>query len=251
MNAAMVTWITGASSGLGEALALTMARAGHKVVISARRQEALDEIAAREPDLNIGAVALDVADRAATAEAVARIEREFGPIGVAVLNAGTHKPDDASALDAGAFGALIDVNLMGAVNGLEAVLPPMLGRGSGRVAVVSSVAGYVGLPYASAYGASKAALINMCESLNPQLRAKGVVLQLVCPGFVDTPLTKKNDFPMPFLMPVDKAAEAFRRGLESDRFEIVFPRRMGWVMSLLRTLPYPLFFALTKRMLRS
>ncbi|MFN4090492.1 MAG: SDR family NAD(P)-dependent oxidoreductase [Alphaproteobacteria bacterium] len=238
-------WITGGSSGLGAALARAAASAGHPVVISARSAESLADLATESG--RISALSLDVTDRAAVGRAVTVIERD-GPIDVAVLNAGTHVPVDPAELDAGDFRALIEVNFMGTVHCLEAVLPGMLRRGHGKVVLVASVAGYVGLPTSAAYGATKAALINLAESLKPELDRGGVTIQLVCPGFVDTPLTRRNRFPMPFLMQPDAAAAAFLAGLRSDRFEIVFPRRMAWTMRLLRRLPYTALFAVTRRL---
>ena len=114
--------------------------------------------------------------------------------------------------------------------------------------MVASVAGYSGLPTAAAYGATKAALINMCEGLKLECDALGIKLQLVDPGFVRTPLTDKNDFPMPFLMEVDDAVDAFVAGLASPRFESVFPRRFALLLKLLRMLPYGLYFKIVRRM---
>ena len=245
-----MVWITGASSGLGAALARRMARAGWQVAASARRGERLDALAAETGDAAglIRPEPLDVTDAEAVADAIGRIERELGPIDQAVLNAGTHKSVRAAALRADDFRALIELNLMGTVNCLEAVLPGMIARAQGRIAVVASVAGYRGLPTSAAYGMTKAGLINMAEALRPELAPLGITLQLVNPGFVRTPLTDRNPFPMPFLMDPEAAAEAFYRGLGSDRFEIVFPRAFACLMKLLRHLPAPLAFAITRRM---
>lgn len=146
--------------------------------------------------------------------------------------------------------SLADVNLMGTVNCLAAILPSFIDRRRGRIAVVASVAGYRGLPTAAAYGATKAALINMCEALKPELDQFGVGLTLINPGFVDTPLAKKNDFPMPFMIPADVAADVIVRGLAAGKFEIAFPWRMALAMKLLRTLPYGVFFRITRRVVR-
>jgi short-subunit dehydrogenase len=143
------------------------------------------------------------------------------------------------------------VNFFGTVSCLTALMPAYLAARRGHIAVVSSVAGYRGLPYAAAYGASKAALINMCESLEPELAAHGVRLSLVNPGFVRTPLTDQNSFSMPFLMEVDDAARSMRRGLASGRFEITFPKRFTWLVKGLRLLPIALYLRLTRRLLRS
>lgn len=193
---------------------------------------------------------LDVTDQAAIDKAVAAIERDLGPIDVAVLNAGTHEPTPAATFSAAALRRLLEINVMGVANGLEAVIPRMVARGSGRLAIVASIAGYGGLPSAAAYGASKAALINLAEAMRPELLAKGVTLQLINPGFVRTPLTDKNDFEMPFLISAEAAAETIRRGLRSDRFEIAFPTTFARLMKLLRILPYALYFRLTRRLLR-
>jgi short-subunit dehydrogenase len=242
-------WITGASSGLGEALAVRMARAGRSVAISARRQEKLDAVAATAGGAGVlHPVRLDVEDEAATREAVARIEQDVGPIAQAVLNAGTHQPVDARHLDPADFRKLAELNLLGTVHCLAAVLPPMLARRRGRIAIVASVAGYRGLPTAAAYGMTKAGLINMAEALRVELAPCGIVVQVVNPGFVRTPLTDRNEFAMPFLMEPEAAAEALYRGLQSDRFEIAFPRRFVVLMKLLRCLPAPLAFAVTRRM---
>jgi short-subunit dehydrogenase len=247
-----IAWITGASSGIGKALALRMARDGWRVAITARSASTLAEVAAeaRSLDGSLLPCPADVTDRAGMADILRRIEGELGPVNLAVLNAGSHREVAAASFDADDFRALMELNFLGAVNGIEALLPGMLARGSGRIAIVASVAGYTGLPTAAAYGASKAALINMAEALQPELAAAGVALQIVNPGFVRTPLTDRNSFPMPFLMEPDDAADAFWRGLQSDRFEIVFPRRLAWLLKALKLLPYPLYFAITRRMLR-
>jgi NAD(P)-dependent dehydrogenase (short-subunit alcohol dehydrogenase family) len=248
-----VVWITGASSGLGRALALRFARAGATVVASARNEEALHDVSAAAEGLpgSIAALPLDVTDAAAFARAAEEVESAYGPVGQLVLNAGTHIPVDSRDLQAEAFRKLLEVNVMGVVNGLEAVLPKMRARGSGRIAVVASLSGYRGLPSAAAYGLTKAGLINLCEALRPELELDGVTLQLVSPGFVRTPLTDKNDFSMPFLMELEEAAEAFYRGLQSDRFEIVFPRRFAYILKMLQRLPYALYFPVTRRIARN
>ncbi len=244
-----VVWITGASSGLGGALARRMAQAGQTVAASARRRDKLEALAVEAGGGLIRPFPLDVEDPEALRAAVAQIEREAGPIGQAVLNAGTHQPVDPRALKVEDFRRLVEVNLMGTVHCLAAVLPGMIARGRGRIAIVASVAGYRGLPSAAAYGMTKAGLINMAEALRVELAPLGIVVQIVNPGFVRTPLTDRNAFPMPFLMDPEDAADAFYRGLQSDRFEISFPKRLVWIMKLLRCLPAPLAFAVTRRLL--
>ena len=240
-----VVWITGASSGIGHALALRLAQQGRRVVISARRGDTLAALALAQPG-RIIAWPLDVTDAAAVAAAVPAIESEHGPIALAVLNAGTHEPTPARDFRAAVVRRLVEVNLMGVVHCLDAALASMRGRGTGHIAVVASVAGYRGLPTAAGYGATKAALINLCEALKPECDTLGIKLQLVNPGFVETPLTARNPFPMPFLIPVDRAVDRLVAGLAGDAFEITFPRRFALILKLLRLLPYRLYFPLIR-----
>jgi NADP-dependent 3-hydroxy acid dehydrogenase YdfG len=242
-------WITGASSGIGRAVALAYARAGATVAVSARGVDALAALAA-EPAAagRIHAFAVDMTDRAAVADVVARIETELGALALVILNAGTHEPVDARRFDAAVFDRLVTVNLTGTVNGLAAVLPRLVARRAGHLAIVASVAGYGGLPSAAAYGATKAALINLAEALKFDLDPVGVRVSLVNPGFVRTPLTDKNPFAMPALMDVEDAADALVRGLARGGFEVTFPRRFTWVLKLLRLLPYRLYFPLMARL---
>jgi len=240
-----VVWITGASSGIGRALALRMAKAGYRVAATARRQGELEALA-REAEGHVTPVAADTTDAASLQAAVTRIEQTLGPIGIAVFCAGTYQALMGAELTAAKARPLFELNFMGTVNSLEAVLPGMLRRGKGRVAMVASLAGYFGLPTSAVYGASKAALINMAEALRPDLARSGIAVQIVNPGFVKTPLTDKNEFPMPFLMEPEDAAEAFYRGLHSDRFEITFPRRFSLLLRVLQMLPYRLSLALTR-----
>jgi short-subunit dehydrogenase len=142
---------------------------------------------------------------------------------------------------------LFDVNVIGVLNCLDAILPTLREQRRGGVAIVSSVAGYRGLPRALIYGPTKAALINLAESLYLDLSPLGIGVYLINPGFVDTPLTQKNDFKMPALIPVDEAARLTLEGIEDGEFEIHFPKRFTRVMRLLRTLPYPAYFAAVRR----
>jgi short-subunit dehydrogenase len=221
------------------------------VAASARSAEAL---AALEGEAAAGgrihAFPVDVTDRAAMAETVARIEHAHGAIELAILNAGTHRPVDGRQFDAATFDRLIAVNLTGTVNGLAAILPRLVARRAGHVALVASVAGYAGLPTAAAYGATKAALINLAESLKFDLDPVGVRVSLVNPGFVRTPLTDRNEFAMPALMEVDDAARALVRGLARPGFEVTFPRRFTYALKLIRLLPYRLYFPLMARVTR-
>nr|WP_295890951.1 SDR family NAD(P)-dependent oxidoreductase [uncultured Devosia sp.] len=244
-------WITGAGTGIGRGLALALAARGMTVAASARTEADLLSLAAeaRGPGAIIP-IPLDVTDEAAVRAAITRIEAEAGPITLAILNAGTNSEVTAEKFDTAKFAHVIDTNLMGAVHSLGALLPLLRQRRAGRIAVVASVAGYRGLPTAAAYAASKAGLIAMTESLKPELEADNVEVTLINPGFVDTPLTRKNKFPMPFLIDTDEAIGAIIKGLERGRFEIVFPWQMTLAMKLLGSLPYGPFFAITRRMVR-
>lgn len=242
-------WITGASSGIGRALALELARRGATVIATARRVDELQSLAAEAMGLpgHIHVAAGDVADAMRMEAIVATAEAEVGPIDVAVLNAGIYLPVRGEAFDADAFRKCVDVNVMGAVHGLAAVLPRMVARRAGRVAVMGSLAGYGGVPASAAYGATKAALINLAASLRMDLDGTGVVVQVINPGFVATPRNAASGG-LPFLVPVEEAVARIIAGLAGDRFEIAFPRRFALLLKAINLLPYPLYFALVKRM---
>ncbi|MDW3205802.1 MAG: SDR family NAD(P)-dependent oxidoreductase [Alphaproteobacteria bacterium] len=240
-----VIWITGASMGIGAAVARRAAREGWIVAISARSRDKLSELEAEHDAIH--AYPLDVLDRDENASVLDRIEKDLGPVDTVVLNAGTHAEMAADEFDSAAAARVFDLNLTGLANGIEPVLKRFLGRGHGRLALTASVAGYRGLPRAAAYCASKAGVIAMAESLAAEIGHRGVRVQVICPGFVRTPLTDKNDFPMPYLMEPDDAAERVIQGLKSDRFEIAFPRRFVWQLKLLRLLPAGLYFRLIRK----
>lgn len=136
---------------------------------------------------------------------------------------------------------------MGVIHVLNACIQTMVERGEGHIAIVSSVSGYRGLPNAAAYSPSKAALINLAESIAPQLAQKGVTISLVNPGFVDTPMTSENDFPMPFIVSAEEAATKIIAGLEKKKFEIAFPKRLAWIMNFLRIIPNGMFFWIVRK----
>lgn len=240
-------WITGGGSGIGRELARQIAGGGDKVIISGRRLSALQETAGTSA--NIVPHDLDVTDARMVAGAVAEIEAAHGPIDAAILNAAQYDPMDLADFAADRFSRTLATNVQGVVNCLDPLLKSMRDRGAGQIAIIASVAGYRGLPKAAAYGASKAALINLAEALKPSADAAGIKLQIVNPGFVDTPMTERNDFPMPFLVTPEEAARRIRRGLGGEGFEIVFPWRFAVLLKIGRLLPYRLYFALTRRMI--
>jgi NAD(P)-dependent dehydrogenase (short-subunit alcohol dehydrogenase family) len=194
---------------------------------------------------------LDITEQTAVSQAVGRIEDRLGGIDLAFLNAGTYVRFGVADFAVEAFGRQIEINVMGTVNCLDPVLARMRQRNAGHIAVVSSLTAYRGLPYASAYGASKAALTNMCEAMKPELDALGIQMTIIHPGFVKTPLTDLNEFPMPFLMEADAAARRIVDGLERGAFEITFPRRLAILLKLARCLPYGLYFAMTRRLVKT
>lgn len=239
--AGQVVWITGGSSGIGAEVAREMARRGAHVVATARGAEALTALAAEMP--GIEAEPGDITDPGSMARVVSAIVARHGHIDIALLNAGTYRAILPEEFSAELFRPHIEVNVMGTVNCIEAVLPHMRTRGRGRLAVVASVTGFAALPMASAYGATKAFLISMADSLRADLAGErsGVKVTVVAPGFVRTGLTEQNDFEMPFVIEADEAARWIADGLEAGHDEIAFPRRMSFAMKLIgRWLPGPL-----------
>lgn len=248
-KAAKTAWIIGASSGIGRALALRLVRDGYRVAVSARRREALEALS-RDAEGAIIAFPLDICDRDAVHRVTGEVRAALGAISLVVQAAGTYVRDTPSSFDAKAFRQMVDLNLMGTAHCLEVLVPVMRADGGGQISLVGSVSGYAGLPGGGAYGATKSALITLAESIHPELLVHGIQVSVINPGFVETPLTAANDFPMPFMISAEDAAERILSGLKAGRFEIAFPKRMVFALKLLRLLPYPLFFALTRRMLR-
>jgi len=239
--------ITGASSGIGAALSRLFLERGDTVIACARSRDKLDVTAARLNNERFVPMSLDVTDISAVEKTVAAIEDRHGAIDLAVLNAGTYSPTPADSFGASAVHTMMDVNVIGISNMLAALMPGMIERGRGQLALMSSVAAYRGLPMAAGYSASKAAVIAMGESLKAELDGHGVKLQVICPGFVKTPLTEQNSFPMPYLMEVEDAARRIMKGLESSRFQIAFPRRFVFQLKLLQMMPDALYFPLIKK----
>lgn len=236
-------WVIGASSGIGAALARALLTQGARVALSARNAHGLEQIAAT-PGATALVLPLDVTDAAAMAPALQRVVAAWGGIDLVVWCAGSHHPVRAWELDAADARRLVDVNLNGVINGLPALVRQLLQQNSGGMAIVSSVAGYGGLPSALVYAATKAALINLAETLYLDLAPRGIGVYLINPGFVKTPLTDKNTFKMPALISADEAAREIIAGFARGSFEIHFPRRFTLWLKLLRLLPYRLYFAL-------
>jgi short-subunit dehydrogenase len=229
-------WVTGASSGIGAALVTELVRRGCTVAASARRADRLQALGRR-----VLPVPLDVTDRDAVIAAEKHVREELGGLDVAVLNAAYWQQFSVDAWDADVMRAHFDTNVMGMAHGVEAVLPEMRRRKQGTIVGMASVAGYRGFPRSEAYGATKAAEINMLEALRIDLRPLGITVQTVCPGFVRTDLTAKNTFPMPFMLEADDAARRICRGIEKEKAEIVFPFPMMVAMKALRLVPVRLY----------
>lgn len=221
-----------------------MAGEGIKVTVSARRTAELSTLQNECGPVNITVLPLDISDIKAVRATAELMNTQNQIPDVVVIAAAVYEPAGIDNLDPALFAKMMTINYLGTVNVFSALVPVMTAHGHGHIAVVSSVAGYRGLPLAAAYGPTKAALINLCESLRPQLSQRDIHLQLVNPGFVDTPLTRKNEFAMPFILSPEDAAWRLYRGLHSDRFEVTFPKRFTWLMKLMRILPYSLYFAL-------
>ncbi len=227
-------WITGGSSGIGRALALHYAREGAYVLVSGRNAERLDEVARATGGATYP---LDVTDAEAVKRTVAAVWEDAGPLDLAVLNAGAAFKREGRDDTAVNLKRHLDVNLMGVAHALDALRPRMREAGGGTIALVGSLAGYVGLPRTSGYGTSKAALGYYAEALWAELQRENIDLKLISPGFVKTPIIAANEFPMPFMLEPEEAARIIARGLERPGFEVAFPRRLAWPLRLLRVLP--------------
>jgi short-subunit dehydrogenase len=236
-------WLVGASSGIGAALAKELVDRGALVAISARRADDLEVVAAG----TMTVTPLDVTDRSAVQHAAGEVTAALGGLDVVIWSAGYWRQFDATAWDADEFARHVEVNLLGLNNVLAAVVPGMVAAGRGHLVGIASVAGYRGLAGAEAYGATKAAQINLLEALRGALRGHGVRVTTVCPGFVRTEMTESNDFPMPFIIDADDAARAIADGIEHRRTEIVFPLPMAALMKAARLVPVRAWAALTSR----
>ncbi len=237
-------WLIGASSGIGRATASLLHARGARVIVSARQATALDDFVGSHPGSQ--ALALDVSDRAALQAASDQLLAD-GPLDLVCYLAGHYQPMRATEIDLDDALRHQQINLTGVWHLLAALLPALLAQGHGHVSLVSSVAGFRGLPRSLAYGPTKAALINLAETLFLDLRPLGLGVSVITPGFVATPLTAGNDFPMPALLTPEQAAAEIVRGWERGDFMIHFPKRFSRFMLLLRLLPYRAYFAAIHR----
>jgi short-subunit dehydrogenase len=243
-------WIIGASTGIGAALADLLSEKGARLALSARRAAPLEDMVKRYGASRALAVPLDITDAAALAAGTQEITSAWGGIDVVVFMAGDYAAMHAWDIDLDAMRKMIEVNLIGFYNGLAAVVPQLLKQGEGHITLVSSVAGYRGLPKSLVYGPTKAALINLAETLYLDLKPKGVDVTVVNPGFVKTPLTANNAFRMPNLITPEEAARAIVAGYATGDFEIHFPKAFTRKLRFLRHLSYGLYFAAVRRSLK-
>ncbi len=224
-------WLVGASTGIGRATAELLHQRGARVVVSARNAAALQAFEAQHAG-SLG-LALDATDRAAMTGAARRIVERFGRIDLAVYCAGHYKAMRATEFDLDEMLRHDKVNYVGALHMLDAVLPVLLRQKAGHISLVSSVAGYRGLPNSLAYGPTKAALINLAQTLYLDLHPLGIGASVINPGFVETPLTSQNEFAMPALITPEQAAQEMLKGWEAGEFEIHFPKRFTlWLKAL-------------------
>jgi NAD(P)-dependent dehydrogenase (short-subunit alcohol dehydrogenase family) len=240
-----IAWITGGSTGIGRELALDLAREGWTVAVTSRPDDPIEpviEAAAGMPG-KILPFYCDVTDQPGMEATVDAIEKEAGPIVLAVFNAGVYIPMHGEALDLANFRKTYEVNLFGVLHGLIPAVARMQRRTRGHIVLMGSVTAYFGWPSLAAYGATKAALNNMADALRYDFVKMNIRIQIINPGFVDTPLAAKNTHFTPYLMPVEKASRRMMKAIHSGGHETTFPWRLTWGLKFLRAWPHELLFA--------
>lgn len=241
-------WIIGASSGIGASLAKELALRGANLALSARRQDKLAQLLKTIGEKNHVIAPLDVADHQSIEKAQEHILQHFPYIDSVIFLAAIYSPHDGKPKELSFIHDMLNVNLGGAFNLINTAQPQFEKQGYGQLVLCASVAGYRGLPTGQPYCATKAALINLGESLHVDLKPKNIDVKIICPGFVKTPLTDKNDFPMPMIIESESAAHAIVKGICSRAFEIHFPKKFTLIMKVMRLLPNALYFWLARKM---
>ena len=241
-------WITGASSGIGKALALKFAEENWKVAISARRKELLDQIAQNE---NISSFPLDVTDDSLVKTAFSNILNEFKDLDLCVFCSGAYDPKLEQEINKDQIRKIMNINFFGVLNCIKTVEDYFKNKKDGQISIVSSIAAYRGLPNSSGYGPSKAALTNLTESLYFDFKKYNVRISLISPGFIKTPLTNQNTFNMPFIKTPEFAANKMYDGLTKGKaFEIHFPKELTLILKFLRILPYKVYLFLIDKFVK-
>ena len=246
-------WITGASTGIGKNLALKLASKGYTVAASARSIKNLKKLKKESEPLqgSIHIYPLNISMKNYVSSTFRKIEKDLGDIGTVILNAAINEPINAKNFSSEKLEEIMNINYVGTAHCLDPVIKKFIKRKSGKIAIVASLAGYIGFPYSSGYCPTKAALINLCESLRSDLKQYNVIIQVINPGFVKTSMTDKNDFYMPFLISSEKSTEYIYKGLLTNRFEIFYPKIFGYILKILRFLPYFFLLPILKTMLKS
>ena len=237
-------WVTGASSGIGREIAIRLARGGCRVAVSARSADKLAALAADVP--GIEPVAFDVRDTTATAAAAAEVIARIGVPDLVLANAGVGTFKSAARMNAELFRQAVETNVIGTGNVIAAVVPVMVERGRGHIALMGSLAGYRGFPRAIHYAPTKAAIRSMADCLRFDVEAKGIDVTVINPGYIETPLTAGNDNAMPGLMPLAPAIDKIMAGLVARKFEIAFPWRMALLVKLGAKVSNASYFAFTR-----
>ena len=241
-------WITGASSGIGKALAEKFALEGWKVAVSARRKEILDNMAINK---NISSYPLDVTNQDQVKNISSKVINDFGDLDICVFSSGTYDPKLEQEINIKQNKFVMETNFFGVLHCIKSVEKYFKDKKDGHISIVSSVAAYRGLPNSSGYGPSKAALTNLSESLYFDFKKHNVRISLISPGFIKTPLTDKNEFPMPFIKTPEFAAEKIFNGLtKSKTFEIHFPKELTLLLKILRVLPYRMYLFLIDKFVK-
>ena len=246
MTEKKIIWITGASSGIGKALAIKFAEKGWTVAASARREGLLEDLNKFNP--NIYSFPLDVTEIENCKLVANKIIEKFGGIDICVFGTGMHDPKSEKRFNLNKIREIMEVNYFGTMNSINSIYEYFSEKKNGQISIISSVAGYRGLPAAGAYCASKAALTSYAESLNFDMQMKNVKVSLISPGFIKTPMTDQNDFPMPMIKSPEFAANEIFKGLtEKKSFEIHFPKAFTYFLKFLQILPSSIYFKLVSK----